>query len=66
MLMSFDCFCDIFQRAIDNVEALEDLNRYRKSRDEYRKNVRLLSGKHDPLFVGRDEYIRKIIDVFGR
>ena len=48
------------------MEALEDLRRYSSHRRKYRENVKLLSGKHDPLFVGRDDEIRQIIDVFGR
>ncbi|XP_003730369.2 uncharacterized protein LOC100888565 isoform X1 [Strongylocentrotus purpuratus] len=54
---------ELFKKAEYN-ELIPRLNEYEANRKEYLEKVSMLAGRRDPLFVGRDSYIRIILDFF--
>ncbi|XP_041482391.1 uncharacterized protein LOC121429449 [Lytechinus variegatus] len=54
---------ELFVKA-EYIELIPRLKQYEESRKEYLERVSMLVGRRDPLFVGRDSYIKAILDFF--
>lgn len=54
---------ELFVKA-EYAELIPVLDKYEQRRREYVERVTMLAGRRDPLFVGRDWYIRTIVDFF--